>query len=163
MELRKLKTDDAKLILEWMKDPELNQFFRFNPLEITLKSVNLFIENSLIPSENKHYAISENGEYLGTVSIKNIKNKSCEFAIGLRKKAIGKGVGTFATREILGTAFEKLMLDEVKLFVLKSNRRAIKMYVKNGFILRESRDITLKNKAEQLCVYSITRSDYETL
>ncbi len=133
--LRRLEKKDVPFILEWMKDDELNQFFRFNAKIITKQTVSEFVENSFSDS-SKNYAVTlDDDEYLGTISLKEInqKDKNAEYAVALRKKAIGKGVGKTATLEVLRVAFEELKLNKVYLNVYADNVRAAKLYEKCGF------------------------------
>lgn len=136
MILRNLKPKDAEAMLEWMIDPDINQFFRFPKENLTIESALNFINKSQQDEENRHYAITdETDEYLGTVSLKNInlKDKNAEYAICLRKKTIGTGIAKQATEEVLKIAFDELKLHKVYLNVLSDNIRAIKFYEKFGF------------------------------
>lgn len=138
MKLRSLEPKDAELMLEWMKDEEINQYFRFQSDAVTPESINDFITSSSSCKSNKHYAIvDDNDVYLGTISLKNIdmNNFNAEYAIALRKAAIGKGVAREATIEILNNAFEYFKLNKIYLNVIADNERAIKFYEKMGFIL----------------------------
>lgn len=136
MNLRYLQEKDAPLMMEWMKDPELACFFTFNIESVTEESILSFINKSKNDNKNKHYAITnEDDVYLGTISLKNIsyKNSNAEYAITLRKSAIGKGIAEVATKRILDIAFNELNLNKVYLNVLSYNIRAIKFYEKFGF------------------------------
>jgi len=46
---------------------------------------------------------------------------------------MGKGIGYFATTEILNHAFNNINLNRIELGVLESNARALKLYEKVGF------------------------------
>lgn len=134
MKLRRLLEKDAAGILEWMKDDDINKFFRFDPGTQTEKTVIEFIKNSYSDTQ-KHYAVvEEDDEYLGTVSLKNIDkvNENAEYAISMRKKAQGTGAADFATREILKLAFADMALGKVYLNVLSDNLRAVAFYKKMG-------------------------------
>jgi len=136
MRLRILQEKDAPYMLEWMSDPELIKFFRFDAEKANSDNILAFINRSINDNQNKHFAVvDENDEYLGTISLKNIdyENKNAEYAISLRKKAIGKGFATSATKALLKIAFEELHLHKVYLNVLSENIRAIKFYEKFGF------------------------------
>ena len=136
MDLRKLSKKDADFMLEWMRDPELIKNFRSNFEDSTNDTVISFIENSINDENNLHYAIVNNyDEYLGTISLKSINktDKNAEYAIALRKIAIGKGVAKDATKAILDIAFDRLNLRKVYLNVLEENIRAIRFYEKFGF------------------------------
>lgn len=136
MYLRKLCKKDAEFMLEWMKDPELTGNFRFSTDNVTFDSVTAFIEANSGEGQNLHYAIAEdNDEYLGTISLKAINHidKNAEYAIALRKVAIGTGVAFNATKLIIDIAFNELKLKKVYLNVLAENTRAIRFYEKFGF------------------------------
>lgn len=75
-------------------------------------------------------------DILGLVSLTNIDfvNRSAEFHIMIGDKdSRGKGIGYFATTEILRHAFNNMNLNRIELGVLESNSRAIKLYEKVGF------------------------------
>ncbi|MFD5326594.1 GNAT family N-acetyltransferase [Streptomyces sp. NPDC127092] len=60
-------------------------------------------------------------------------NESCAFRIALAPDTVGRGLGTEATRLILGHAFEALGLYRVWLEVYAFNPRARRAYEKAGF------------------------------
>ena len=147
-------------MLEWMKDTALTENFRFNSDNVTFDSVTAFIEAASIDEQNIHYAIADdNDEYLGTISLKSISHldKNAEYAIALRKAAIGTGVAFNATKLIIDIAFKELKLNKVYLNVLAENTRAIKFYEKFGFIYEgEFKDhIFIRNKFRTLKWYAI--------
>lgn len=134
--LRQLEMKDAPLMLEWMQDPTIACYFRFDASSMTLADCEEFIKEAPLDTSCRHYAIAdENDEYLGTVSLKNIDymKSEAEYAISTRKKAHGTGVAMIATKEILRIAFEELELKCVYLNVLKENVRANAFYIKAGF------------------------------
>lgn len=135
MRLRNLDLKDRRGILEWMKDPTINQFFRFAPDTISEETINEFIKKTESDLKNKHFAIVDtNDEYLGTISLKNIdyQNGNAEYAISLRQKAIGKDIAKEATDILLYIAFFELDLNKVYLNVLSTNIRAVRFYEKYG-------------------------------
>ena len=108
--LRQLQEKDAEGMLEWMQDSEIRKSFRFCTDNKTKADVLEFIRNAEVaPIEGKsiHYAVSDdNDEYLGTISLKdvNLTARNGEYAISLRRKAQGKGIGREATIELLRRA-----------------------------------------------------------
>lgn len=137
MKLRKLEMKDADFMNEWMHDEDITQYMLTDFSEMDLKDCVAFISKSSNDSVNVHYAVcNDDDEYLGTVSLKNInmRDKSAEYAIIFRNKALGTGASMWATQEILRIAFEKLKLNRVYLDVLCDNKRAIRFYRKVGFI-----------------------------
>lgn len=137
MKLRMLEKKDIPYMLEWMHDPTINCFFRFDAESQTEESVNAFIEKSRIDTTNQHFAVvDDNDIYQGTISLKNIDydNEKAEYAVCFRKSAQGKGYSSFATKKILRYAFKDLKLNRIYLNVLKKNERANAFYKKIGFV-----------------------------
>jgi RimJ/RimL family protein N-acetyltransferase len=69
-------------------------------------------------------------------------NETCSFRIALDARVHGQGLGTEATRLIVGYGFERLGLNRISLEVYAFNPRARRTYEKVGFaaegVLRES-------------------------
>ena len=166
MRLRNLQEKDAIFMLEWMQDSEIVQNFRFDSTNTNIESVQRFIANSSSSTESEHFAIAdENDEYLGTISLKNIDmiNKNAEYAISLRRSAIGSGIAYESTKKLLEHAFSKIGLEKVYLNVYSKNLRAIKFYEKFGFVYEGEfrKHIYINGEFENLKWYSIIRSEYE--
>lgn len=134
--LRPLHLEDATLMLEWMHDSAISSVFQTDFTTYSLSDVSRFINSSYNDTTSLHFAIQHiDGEYLGTISLKNIDchNSNAEYAIVTRRKAHGTGVAKVATGEILDMAFSRLRLHKIYLNVLDSNTRAISFYEKIGF------------------------------
>ncbi len=132
--LRALELRDAPLMLEWMQDPSIACFFRFDAAGMTEEKCRDYIVSANRDPSSRHYAIAdENDEYLGTISLKDIADGRAEYAISTRKCAHGTGAAMQATREILRIAFDELGLETVFLNVLTDNHRANAFYRKAGF------------------------------
>ena len=138
MKIRPLKLNDAELMLEWMKDKELTKYMQNNFNNKSISDAINFINSSNIQDYDSEVNLAitdEFDEYLGTVSLKNIDKKLhyAEFAIVIRNKAIGKGVGWFGMKEIFNKAFYEFRLQTIYWCVSKSNLRAVKFYRKHNF------------------------------
>ena len=167
LKMRILQEKDASLMFELMHSPDMYNFFRFNPDSITRESIRAFITNSQTSEDNKHFAVvDESDEYLGTVSLKNIDTVSlnAEFAIILRAKVRGRGVGTFAVYEIFKYAFNELELHKVYLNVYTDNFAAVRLYEKCGFIYEgEFREhVFVKGLFKNIKWFGITKEEYES-
>ncbi len=168
MILRLLKEKDAAGMLDWMHDPKVNQFFRFDAKSMTEEKVKDFIKQSLIDAEQKksfNFAITDdNDEYLGTISLKNIDwaAKTAEYAISMRKTAQGKGLATAATNELLQYAFEELGLNRVFLNVLYDNDKAIHLYEKCGFQYEGmfKNHVNIRGENKSLKWYAVMKEDW---
>lgn len=133
--LRLLQEKDIPGMLEWMHDPEINRWFRFDASEMTEEKVKAFIAGSFT-EQNRHYAVTDGAdEYLGTISLEDIdkKNRHALYAISMRSCAWGTGAAMEATAKLLKIAFFELELERVYLNVLSDNVRAKRFYEKAGF------------------------------
>lgn len=162
--LRPLEERDAAGMLEWMTDPAIACFFRFDAASMTLDRCKAFIAGAGDQKNCRHFAIAgENDEYLGTISLKDIKDGSAEYAISTRACAHGTGAAMAATRQILDIAFDELGLNRVYLNVLAENGRANAFYRKAGFRFTYTEENALKIRGENknLNWYEIERNDYD--
>lgn len=164
IELRKLEVKDVPLMLEWMHDEESKTIFQNDFSSIDEEKAKKFVLNSF-DEENHHFAIvNEYDEYLGTISLKHIdrKNSIAEYAISTRKKIRGTGGNFEATQLILKYAFEDLKLNKVYLNVLSSNVRAIKFYLKNGFVYEGTfrNHLFVNDMYQDLQWYAIMKEDF---
>ena len=103
-----------------------------------------FIQAASTDGDSLHRAIvNENDEYLGTVSLKNITDESAEFAITIRKSAMGKGISKWAMNEIINYGFEKIKVKTIYWCVNPINERAVRFYDKNFYqrIIIEDSDL----------------------
>ncbi len=133
MKLRKLEVKDAPLMLEWMHDDSVVHDLRADFASKTIEDCWDFITAAQNETENIHLAIvDDNDEYMGTVSLKDICDGSAEFAITIRKCAMGKGYSSWATKEIINKG-KTMGLNNIYWCVSKKNRRAIRFYDKNGY------------------------------
>jgi diamine N-acetyltransferase len=135
IKLRNLKRNDSFRMVDFTNDLDTKINTNFLNYSKSIQDFKIFIFNSLKDKRNIHYAIDSEGEYAGTVSLKNInfKNKKSEFAIVVHPKFRGKGIGKQALILILKKA-QKIGLDEVFLNVFEDNLKAILLYTKVGFI-----------------------------
>lgn len=136
MYLRDLEEKDAPLMLEWMHDESVIENLRGNFREKTIDDCIEFIRESECKERNIHLAIcSDEDEYMGTVSLKNIDrtNQSAELTIVVRRVTMGRGYSWFALEEILKLSFGKYELENIYWCVSGTNERAIRFYDKHNF------------------------------
>ncbi len=135
MRLRKLRKEDAEAMLEWMHDASVVSALRTDFASKTIEDCLSFIAMSENDPQNVHLAIAdENDEYMGTVSLKNISEKSAEFGITIRSCAMGKDFAIFGMKEIFKYGSERLGIENVYWCVDPVNTRALRFYDKNGFL-----------------------------
>lgn len=134
MHLRKLNLKDAPLMLEWMHDENVTKNLKANFAAKTISDAESFIRSSWSDCNNIHFAIaSDQDEYMGTVSLKNVENGSAEFAITVRTVAMTKGYSWYGMEAIIEKAFNELGLESVYWCVNRNNKRAVRFYDKHNF------------------------------
>ena len=150
MKLRQLKIEDAPLMLEWMHDSDVVENLKANFMSKTLDDAESFISDSIgiyhiLNEKNKgnlnglndfdlHLAIvSDEDEYMGTVSLKHITETDAEFGITVRSSAMGHGYSWFGMKSIIEKAFKELNLECVYWCVNRNNERAVRFYDKHNF------------------------------
>lgn len=134
MKLRRLEVKDASLMLEWMQDESITENLQGEFEKKTLNDCKYFIQNSWTDKSNLHLAIVDTGDtYMGTVSLKHIKNGSAEFAITIRKSAMGRGFSHYGMKEIIRIGRKDFGICQVYWCVNPQNHRAVRFYEKNGY------------------------------
>lgn len=136
MKLRELQEKDAPLMLEWMHDSDVVAGMRKDFSSFTIENCQRFIADAgKSPSAVHRAIVSDEDEYLGTVSVRDIdRSLGCgEFAITVRRCAMGTGASIFGMREILNYVLNSLGLNKVYWCVSSENPRAVRFYRKNGF------------------------------
>ena len=135
MRLRVLRQEDAELMLEWMHDPCVVANLQTNFSSKTIEDCKSFIAAAQNDETNLHMAIADDEDtYMGTVSLKHIRDGVAEFAITVRAVAMGKGYAKYGMREMLEYGMTQLMLERIYWCVSKENHRAVRFYDKNGYI-----------------------------
>lgn len=104
-------------------------------------------------------------DILGLVSLVSVNqmSQSAELHIMIGdKENQGKGIGSFAVKEMLNHAFFNMNLNRVELTVIENNKRAIHLYEKNGFVY-EGRKRKLRYKGGKymsMLIYDVLRNDF---
>ena len=136
MQLRKLKMEDAPLMLEWMHDTSVVEHLGTNFAEKSLDDCRRFINWANDTDTDLHLAVAdENDTYMGTVSLKHIDRtaKTAEFAITVRACAMGQGYSRFGMEHILEMGIHEMGLDTIYWCVNPINARAVRFYDKCGY------------------------------
>ena len=163
--LRRLEEKDIPGMLEWMHDPEINQWFRFDAANMTAERARNFIVGSF-SEKNRHYAITDDSdEYIGTISLEDIdmENHHALYAICMRSIYQSSGIGTEATELLFEIAFHELGLERVYLNVLSDNTHAKRFYEKVGFRYEGCfhKHLLLRGEWRNWDWYAILREDYD--
>lgn len=166
--LRELERKDLTIINSWRNDYELIEQlgapFRYINLEVDQKWFDCYMSNRgnqvrcAIVEENKD-------DILGLVSLVSVNqmNQTAELHIMIGdKENQGKGIGSFAVKEMLNHAFFNMNLNRVELTVIENNKRAIHLYEKNGFVYegRKRKARYKGGKFMDMLMYAVLRDDF---
>ena len=143
MRLRNLEMRDARRMLEWMHDYFVVEKMQTNFLNKTIEDCQSFINNSHSEKELHLAIVDDSDTYMGTVSLKRITKDTAEFAIAVRRDAMGQGYSIWAMNEILKMGFEKYRLKYIYWCVSTNNIRALRFYDKNHFSRVEANKIVI--------------------
>ena len=148
MKLRKLQLKDAQLMLEWMHDDSVVHYLSTNFASKTIEDCEAFILQNQECNTDMNLAITDDSdEYMGTVSLKHIdyEKGTAEFAVTIRKCAMGKGYSSWGMAEILKKGIEELGLNNIYWCVSRINERAVRFYDKNQYQRTEYVPENIKN------------------
>ncbi len=133
MKLRELKAADAERMLEWMRNPSVVEKLRSNFASKTIEDCLGFIAGSISDNSVNYAVTGDDDLYMGTVSLKDIKDGAAEFAIVMHPDAFGKGYGSYAMKAVIEKGFRELGLNCIYWCVDPENVRAVRFYDKNGY------------------------------
>ena len=166
--LRDFRQEDISGMRSWCNDPGITRFLgaRYTapiPWEQTEAELSRFL-NGDAGGYNMVVADRETGKYLGQVALFMIDHLSrkAELAIVLAPDSLEKGYGGEALKLLLGFGFGQVNLNRIWLTVNATNRRAIHVYEKAGFV-REGvyrQDRYIDGHYEDTWVMSILREEY---
>ncbi len=136
--LRPFTEADAERMWEIVNDPEVAHFTFPPPRELTPEVLRDWYGTRSAQPDRLDLAVTDpaDGELLGEVVLHDWEpaNRSCTFRTLIGPRGRGRGVGTEATRLIVGHAFEGLGLHRVQLDAYAHNQRALRVYEKVGFV-----------------------------
>ena len=134
--IRKFQRTDIPKKVEWINNPENNQFLHYD-LPLTVEKTEKWFASH--ESDNNRYdaVIEADGIPVGTIGLLSIdrKNSKAEYYIAMGETEYkGKGIAKEASRLILAYGFEKLGLNRIYLFTETENTIAQQLFERVGFV-----------------------------
>lgn len=169
--LRELERGDLQRVNAWRNDPELIAFlgapFRYINLEVDTKWFDTYMANRGNVVRCAIVDDKQQDRILGLVSLTAIDhmNQSAQLHIMIgEKENQGRGIGTYAVKQMLFHAFMNMNLHRVELTVLEDNKRAQRLYEKVGFNYEGTkRKAKYKNgQFVNMLEYAILRDEYNS-
>ncbi|MDA9349406.1 GNAT family N-acetyltransferase [Polaribacter sp.] len=138
--LRKLKLDDAAVILALRSSEEINKFVATKRMQ-NLEEAKDFIQtcNALFQKEKRiFWAITKQEEVLGTIVLHRISltRKYAEIGYKLKTEMQQKGFMNEAITAVLHFGIEQLNLKTIEAYTHKNNVRSIMLLEKHQFIFQ---------------------------
>ncbi|MFJ6082810.1 GNAT family N-acetyltransferase [Streptomyces sp. NPDC092369] len=137
--LRPFTAADADGIWEIVQDPEVVRFTFEPSTELTPERLRPWYGSRADAPDRLDLAVTDpaTGELLGEVVLYewDPAARSCTFRTLIGPRGRGRGIGTEATRLIVGHGFEQLGLHRIELEVYGNNHRALRVYEKAGFVV----------------------------
>ncbi|WP_205700910.1 spermidine N1-acetyltransferase [Jeongeupia sp. USM3] len=136
LRLRPLERDDLRFVHALNNDAKIMRYWFEEPYETFAELSQLYDRHVHDQRERRFVAVDDSGESVGLVELIELDyiHRRGEFLIIIAPGAQGRGYATGATRLAVNYAFSVLNLRKLYLVVDVSNRAAIHIYEKCGFI-----------------------------
>jgi RimJ/RimL family protein N-acetyltransferase len=149
--LRPMTVADVPAVMAGLADAESNRLTGTHR-RFTAEQVETAIGGWALREDRIDMAIIERatGEHAGEVVLNDLDpdNLSCGFRIALPSRFTDRGLGSEATRLILGHAFDTVGVHRVELEVFAFNPRARRVYEKVGFVYEGTKRHALRWQRE---------------
>lgn len=154
--------ESHKEIIAIRNDPRIRMFM-FNDKIITLDEHLNFVSKLKNSKKKIYWAAYDENVFIGSINLINIDTEHRRANLGIYSNPDKRGYGGRLLQTLKWVAFEKLLLNCLRLEVLANNDNAIKFYEKNGFKLEGTlRDFVLrKDKFIDVLVYSMLKREYD--
>jgi [ribosomal protein S5]-alanine N-acetyltransferase len=169
--LRQPVPEDIETRLALGADPEIARMYGTVPAPVITRQVAEQWYDRLAKGHDPYsWVIDHGGRYVGGTRLHGVRlhapERRAAYAIGLTDPAVlGLGLGTEATRLVLGYAFDGLGLHRVDLRVVAYNTRAIACYRKCGFVEegRERETLLVDGVWHDDVVMAVLEDEYRAL
>ena len=139
IQIRKHERKDISFRVKWFNNPKVNKYLGDRLGEKTsLKKEKDWFSKYELTKNKKFFTICDNSRPIGLVGLSNINrfNKTADIFIAIGEdNSRGKGIGKKAMLWIINYGFNTLKLHKLKLYLIKENIPAVKLYNSLGFIL----------------------------
>ena len=163
--LRVLERSDIAVTTSWMNSEEISDIMGYLPV-FSLEGQYEWFDKLKNDRTRFIFAVCTNdGRHIGNIALGNVDmlHRHAMFSIFLVADTDrAKGIGSEATRLLLGFAFDKLNLNKVHLRTSERFSEAVRMYEKLGFV-REGvmrQHVFANGVYEDKVIYSMLRSEY---
>lgn len=169
--LRQIELDDCTTTyVDWLNDPEVNQYLETRWSEQSLESIRGFVESQRNNNHSILFAIilCYNSKHIGNIKIGPINNyhKHADISYFIGDKSMwNKGIATAAIKLTTGFGFEHLDLHRIEAGAYSASIGSWKALEKNGFkreaVFREQ--VMSKGQWMDVYRYGILKRDFQNI
>ena len=154
--LRGFRPEDIDGRVRCGKDPEIIRMFGgtpdfSEPVSMSVEDATAWYDAVSSDPNPLHWAVEFEGDFIGTTRLQGLDetDRRARYAIGLLDSGrLGVGLGTEVTQAVLRYGFGDLGLHRIDLRVLAYNTRAIRCYLRCGFVEEgRERQIRLRRRS----------------
>lgn len=163
--IRKFEKTDIPKKVEWINNPENNQFLHYD-IPLSVEKTEKWFDSHKTDNNRFDAVIEVEGVPVGTIGLLDIdrKNSKAEYYIALGETAYkGRGVATEASDLILEYGFCEIGLNRIFLYTEVENTAAQKLFEKIGFT-REGcirQDITSHGRFADRYCYGLLKEEWK--
>lgn len=128
--------EDVEVFTEWLNDFETTDYIGRSSQILTLDAEKEYIENQVHNESSFVIVKKENDQVIGAIDLEDIDHVNRIATLGIfigDKENRNKGYGTEAIEMLLEYGFHYLNLNNIMLWVMSFNDRAVACYKKCGF------------------------------
>lgn len=162
--IREFTFEDIALKVDWINNPENNQFLHYD-LPLDYEKTCIWFEKNKGRTDRYDAVIEVDGTPVGLIGLLSIdgKNQKAEYYVSMGETGFkGQGVASKASELLLEYAFRSLKLEKVYLYTETDNKVAQKLFERVGFkkegILKH--DLLSRGRFVDRIAYGITKADY---
>ena len=162
--IREFTFEDIALKVNWINNPENNQFLHYD-LPLEYEKTCIWFEKNRGRTDRYDAVIEVNGTPVGLIGLLSVdrKNQKAEYYVSMGETRFkGHGVASKASELLLEYAFRDLKLEKVYLYTETENKVAQKLFERVGFkkegILKY--DLLSRGRFVDRIAYGITKADY---
>lgn len=139
LKIRPLEREDLHFIHKLQNDPEIMAYWFDEPYH-TIEKLQFLYDQQIHSSNERRFVVTHEDELVGIVELMymNPIHRNVEFQIIIDPAFQGRGFAVPATRLALDYAFRVLNMHKVYLFVDTTNKAAIHIYKKIGFVMEST-------------------------
>lgn len=135
--IRPISLDDVnQTYVDWLRDPEVNQYLETRHTEQTLASVGDFVRAMIASADQHLFAICLDGRHVGNIKVGPVKHphQLADVSLFIGDRAVwGQGVATAAIRLVSRFALETLGLRKLNAGVYGPNTGSAKAFLSAGY------------------------------